>query len=84
MKRISYEKLMSLNPTLLSEVINREGQTISLYEHPLYGGDHTIIAAYHPEKIAVNTNFWDTDDLEGEDYCLVYAFGELHEAWEIV
>jgi len=84
METLNYQRLMTLKPTLYDTIVNQLGQRIDLYEHPTKGDSYPVIAVYDEEKLAVCTDFWDTEDFyEGSDYNLCYMHGELKSAWEL-
>jgi hypothetical protein len=84
MKKLNYTKLMALKPTVLTKFTNREGQEIELVEHPTQGDLSPVIIVYHDEKIAVISDFFDTNDLlGGADYEPIYMYGEMNLAYEI-
>lgn len=75
---LNYEKLMALKPTIYDTIVNQLGQKIELVEHPIKGDEFPVIAIYHEEKIAVNTEFWDCGDFyENSEYNPVYMHGVL-------
>jgi hypothetical protein len=84
MSKYNYDKLMALEPTVYETITNQLNQKIDLVEHPLRGDSAPVIAIYHDEKIAQDTEFFDTEELseEGGDYNPVYMHGELKYAWE--
>ncbi|MGF7082976.1 hypothetical protein [Mucilaginibacter sp. UYCu711] len=48
------------------------------------GDEYPVIILYHEEKLAVDSDFFDTADMEsGGDYVPVYLYGEMHLAFEI-
>lgn len=75
---------MSHNPTKYAETTNKLGQLIEFYEHPLRGDESPVIVVYHAEKIAVESDFFECDDmLGGEDYEPLYKEGEIVLAFEL-
>lgn len=81
---LNYNKLTDLKPTVYDTLINQRGQSIELVEHPTRGDEYPIIAIYHKEKIAVTTDFYDTEDFyEGSEYNPVYQHGAMHNAYEL-
>lgn len=84
MQVLNYQRLMALKPTLYTTFTNSEGQQIELVEHPIKGDEYPVIIVYHAEKLAVCSEFYDTNDLlGGEDYEPVYMYGEMHLKFEI-
>ena len=84
MKKLDYQKLMALNPTLLYSVKNKLGQQIYFFEHPTRGDDYPVIAVYHKEKTAVVTDFCDCDDFfVGSEYNPCYKDGKWTIEWEL-
>lgn len=82
--KLNYQKLMALNPTIYSTITNVIGQTMDFVEHPLKGDEYPVIIVYHAEKLAVCSEFYDTDDMEAQgDYEPVYMYGEMNLRFEI-
>jgi hypothetical protein len=79
MDKLNYDKLMSKNPTKYDEITNHLGQLIEFFEHPTKGDEYPVIAVYRAEKIAVCTDFFDTDDMQDvdSDYIPCYVDGEM-------
>ena len=81
---LSYQRLMALEPTIYSTITNKEGQVMDLVEHPIKGDEYPVIIVYHAEKIAVCSDFYDTEDMEhNSDYEPVYMYGEMNLRFEI-
>lgn len=81
---LNYQRLMALDPTIYATLTNKEGQVMDLVEHPIKGDEYPVIIVYHAEKLAVCSDFFDTDDLlGGEDYEPVYMYGEMNLRFEI-
>lgn len=75
---------MQYEPLLLHEVTNKLGQKIEFFEHPLKGDESPVIAVYHEEQIAVDTDFFDCDDFfPGSEYNPVYKNGKMITEWEL-
>lgn len=85
MKVLNYHRLMALKPTVLTTITNSLGQTFDLVEHPIHGEDYTVIIMYPEEKLAVDSDFWDTADMEipNGDYVPFYLYGEMNLAFEL-
>ena len=84
MRTLNYSRLMALNPTKYHSIVNQLGQNIDLYEHPLQGDEHPVIAVLHSEKVAFVTDFYDTEDFfENSDYNPIYIHGEMVSAYEV-
>jgi hypothetical protein len=82
--KLNYQRIMALNPTVYCTITNSIGQTFDLVEHPTKGDEYTVIIMYHAEKLAVDSEFWDTADMEsGGDYMPVYMYGDMHLAYEL-
>ena len=82
--KLNYQRLMALNPTIYCTITNKEGQVMDLIEHPTKGDEYPIIIVYHAEKLAVCSDFYDTDDMTGgQDYEPVYMYGEMNLRFEI-
>lgn len=79
MKKLVYNVLMKHDPCEYDRMTNHLGQEIVFYEHPLLGDETTVIAVYHKEKIAVSTDFWETDDMiyPESDYAIIYEDSKL-------
>lgn len=74
---------MEFNLTKYAEVTNRLGQLMEFYENPIRGDEAPVIIVYHAEKIAVESDFFEPDDmLQGEDYEPLYKNGEILLAFE--
>lgn len=83
MKELNYHHLMDFKPTIIGNVINQLGQVITFVEHPLLGDEHPVIAVFHEFEMAVNTEFFDMDDMyPGSEYLPVYRDGEVKCAWD--
>jgi hypothetical protein len=63
MRKLNYEKLMSVVPTEYDRMINSIGQEIVFYEHPIRGDEEFVIAVCHELKIAAYTDFFDIYDM---------------------
>jgi hypothetical protein len=82
--KLNYQRIMALNPTVYCTITNTLGQTFDLIEHPTKGDEYTVIIMYHAEKLAVDSEFWDTEDMESNsDYMPVYMYGDMHLAYEL-
>ena len=82
--KLNYQRLMALEPTIYSTITNKEGQVMDLVEHPIKGDEYPVIILYHAEKIAVCSDFYDTEDMEhNSDYQPVYMYGEMNLRFEI-
>lgn len=83
MKILNYHRLTALNPTVYTTFTNKLGQEIQLVEHPLKGDESPVIIIYHAEKLAVESEFFDTDDMTaGQDYEPVYMYGEMQMTFD--
>lgn len=83
MKELDYHQLMDFKPTIIGSVINQLGQVITFIEHPVLGDEYPVIAVFHEFEIAVNTEFFDMDDMyPGSEYLPVYRDGEVKCAWD--
>lgn len=83
MKRLNYHKLMSFAPNHIGSVINQLGQVVTFVEHPLGGDMYPVIAVFHEFECAVNTDFFDMDDMySGSEYLPVYRNEDVKCAWE--
>jgi hypothetical protein len=66
---LNFDKLMNLKPTMYGTVTNQDGQEVEFYEHPIKGDEYPVIAVFKDKKIAVCTDFYDTEDFfNGSDY----------------
>ncbi len=84
MQKLNYSKLMAAKPTVYETIVNQLGQTIELCEHPTEGDLYPVIAVYHKEKAAANTDFFDTEDFhEGSDYNPCFKDGEIKCFFEL-
>lgn len=83
MKELDYHQLMDFKPTIIGSVINQLGQVITFIEHPVLGDEYPVIAVFHEFEMAVNTEFFDMDDMyPGSEYLPVYRDGEVKCAWD--
>ena len=83
MKELNYHHLMDSKPTIIGSVINQLGQVITFIEHPVLGDEYPVIAVFHEFELAVNTEFFDMDDMyTGSEYLPVYRDGEVKCAWD--
>lgn len=83
MKKLNYHQLMDFKPNNIGSVINQLGQVITFVEHPLLGDEYPVIAVFHGFEMAVNTEFFDMDDMyPGSEYLPVYRDGEVKCAWD--
>jgi len=83
MKKLNYHQLMDFKPNNIGSVINQLGQVITFVEHPLLGDEYPVIAVFHEFEMAVNTEFFDMDDMyPGSEYLPVYRDGEVKCAWD--
>lgn len=83
MKELDYHQLMDFKPTIIGSVINQLGQVITFVEHPVLGDEYPVIAVFHEFELAVNTEFFDMDDMyPGSEYLPVYRDGEVKCAWD--
>lgn len=83
MRKLNYHHLMDFKPTIIGSVINQLGQVITFVEHPLWGDEYPVIAVFHEFEMAVNTEFFDMDDMyTGSEYLPVYRDGEVKCAWD--
>lgn len=84
MKALNYKALTACNPTVFDTIVNQEGQTIELVEHPSLGDTYPIIAVCHELEVAACTDFWDTDDFYTDsDYNPVYMYGQFQCSFEV-
>jgi len=60
---LNYSKLMAYNPTEYDKLINKDGQEIVFYEHPLRGDEAPIICVCHELQLAASSGFYDLDDM---------------------
>ncbi len=76
---MNYEQLMSHKPTSYGKWVNKEGQTIEFYEHPLHGDSAQVICVSHELKLAAYSNFYEIDDMVSDDreYEPSFVNGEL-------
>ena len=82
--KLNYNKLMALKPTVYSTITNVIGQKMDLVEHPLRGDEYPVIIIYHAEKLAICSEFYDTDDMEAKgDYEPIYMHGEMLLKYEV-
>ncbi len=65
-KHYNYEKLMSLNPTSFGKITNSIGQEIEFLEHPTQGDEAEVICACHELKLAADSGFFETDDMQAD------------------
>jgi hypothetical protein len=83
LKKLNYEKLNGLNPTVYTTITNTLGQSFDLVEHPTKGDEFTVIIMDHVNKSAYDSDFWDTEDMESNgDYMPVFINGEMFLAYE--
>jgi len=83
MKELNYHRLMDFKPNNIGSVINQLGQVIMFVEHPVLGDEYPVIAVFHEFEMAVNTEFFDMDDMyPGSEYLPVYRDGEVRCAWD--
>jgi len=77
---MNYKKLMSHNPTSFGSIINKVGQEITFYEHPLRGDEAPVIIVCHELQLAESSDFMETDDMANEDgeYQPSFIDGELY------
>ena len=77
---ISYDKLMSHNPTVYGEMTNSRGQQIVFVEHPHLGDECDVIAVCHELKLAAYTGFFELDDMMAEhgEYEPIFFDGQLN------
>ena len=69
MKKLNYDKLMALKPTIYNGFRNTLGQLVQLAEHPTRGDEYPVIAIFRDQKVAFCTDFFDTSDMyKGSDY----------------
>lgn len=81
---LNYQRIMALKPTVYCTITNSLGQSFDLIEHPTKGDEYTVIIMYHDEKLAIDSEFWDTEDMEHtEDYMPYYIYGEIHLGYEL-
>ena len=73
--KLNYDKLMAHDPSVYCSVTS-DGEEFQLVEHPLKGDEYPVIILHHPTKQAVCSDFWDTDDLEG-DYKPILVDGNI-------
>ena len=64
---INYDKLMKNNPTEYGRIVNKAGQEITFYEHPLRGDEAPVIVVCHELQLAEHSDFYETDDMAAED-----------------
>jgi len=62
MQKLNYDKLMAHKPTKIHEGYNQRKQAITYYEHPIGGDMDCIIAVFNKQRVAVLTDFFDTED----------------------
>lgn len=62
-----FHKLMDHNLTLYDEMTNEMGQRVEFYEHPIYGDEHPVIIIFPDERVAYDSDFFETDDMMNED-----------------
>ena len=74
-----YDKLMAQNPTSYGTMTNSQGQEIEFFEHPFEGDMAPVICACHELKLAADSDFFETDDMEetGGAYEPNFIDGEL-------
>tara|TARA_R110002051_G_scaffold134998_1_gene207956 strand:+ start:1135 stop:1395 length:261 start_codon:yes stop_codon:yes gene_type:complete len=83
MKTLSFTKLMALKPFKLDTFTNQCGQIVDIYEHPTQGDMHTVLGVIESEKIAFDTDFFDTNDFyENSDYNPIFKDGKVKPAFE--
>lgn len=83
MEKLNYYRVVALQPTVYTSLVNKLGQTLELVEHPLRGDKAPVVILYHAEKLAVLSDFYDTEDmLAGGDYEPVYMYGEMQCTFE--
>ena len=62
-----YQELMQSDPTSYGKMTNSKNQVIEFYEHPEYGDEHEVICICHELKLACDSTFFETDDMESGD-----------------
>ena len=78
MKILNYKKLMDLNPTPYNSIFNQLGQKVCFYEHPIHGEDHTVIGVFPKQKVAFDTDHFDTEDFGPKsDYNPILCDGKV-------
>jgi len=84
---LNYKKLMELNPTVYSEMVNSLGQKIQFVEHPIHGGDTFVVCVCHELELADLSTFYETGDMvaDHKEYEPSFQNGKLFigdgEAW---
>lgn len=68
-KKYNYDKLMGLYPTVLGDMVNSDGQKVLFLEHPLRGDEAPVIVQFPEYRLAFDSEFWDTDDMEEVGGC---------------
>tara|TARA_R110002126_G_scaffold4749_2_gene24708 strand:- start:195 stop:437 length:243 start_codon:yes stop_codon:yes gene_type:complete len=76
---LNYQKLMDKNPTSYGKMINKQGQEIEFFEHPIFGDETEVIVASHELQLASYSTFFDTHDMTAEhgEYQPSFVDGQL-------
>lgn len=79
-KHYNYNRLMEHNPTSYGNMTNSIGQEIEFFENPVYGDASPIICVCHELEKAVDSDFFETDDMEAEhgEYEPSFQDGKLY------
>lgn len=57
---------MNLNPTSYGTFVNKLGQKIEFFEHPIKGDESPVICACHSLQLAADSDFYELDDMIDE------------------
>jgi len=78
-RKYNYAKLMTMRPTSYGTMTNSIGQEIEFFEHPELGDLSMVICVNHKERLAVDSDFYETGDMDvqGGDYEPIFAEGEF-------
>lgn len=66
MKKLNFDKLMAFEPTVYTEFLNSQGKKVQLCEHPTKGDEAPVLVVFPDEKLAFESDFWDTEDMTAE------------------
>ena len=72
MQKLKFQKLMENDPFIYHEFTNVKGQKVQLVEHPFCGDEYPVIIIFPEFKKAFCSDFWDCEDLIGDDGYIDY------------
>lgn len=84
MKKLKYHKLKEHSPYVYDCLINKSGQSVEFWEHPIQGDDYPVIVAFPELELAFNSEFMETSDMTGgDDYEPHCVNGELNFSYQL-